>query len=147
MDMSGWVDMWNVGQQAIAGPQERQRQRRKRQAEQARRRRAAMSASQQERTRKPSGNVPVVLNNVSVSAIAPIKKSAGQVKRRNNGKEYESAIVLGANANVKRKAKKNGKRGKSAIAFFNFRTAPGCHRKNVKSGDGKIGFVTKKVEP
>ncbi|KAG2811530.1 hypothetical protein PC129_g13895 [Phytophthora cactorum] len=94
---------------------------------------------------KPSGNVPVELNNRSVSA--PIQKIAGQVKHRNNGKEYESVIVLGANVKLKRKGKRNGKRGKSAIAFFSCRTAPGCHRKNVKSGDGKIAIVTKKVEP
>ncbi|KAG6942373.1 hypothetical protein JG688_00018146 [Phytophthora aleatoria] len=81
-------------QQDTAGPEELQRQRRECQAEQARRRRAAMSTSQQERTRKPSGNVPVDLNNLSVSAITPIKKSTGQVRHRKNAKEGESAIVF-----------------------------------------------------
>ncbi|KAG4037775.1 hypothetical protein PC123_g26661 [Phytophthora cactorum] len=73
----------HVVQQAIADPEELQRQRRERQAEQARRRRAAMSASQQEQ-----------LNNLSVSAIAPIKKSTEQVKYRKNAKEGENAIVF-----------------------------------------------------
>ncbi|KAG6945970.1 hypothetical protein JG688_00016279 [Phytophthora aleatoria] len=69
----------NVVQQAIDGPEELQRQHRERQADQARRRRAAVSASQQERTRTLSGSGPVELNNLSVSAIAAIKKSVGQV--------------------------------------------------------------------
>ncbi|KAG6945650.1 hypothetical protein JG687_00017150 [Phytophthora cactorum] len=81
-------------QQDTAGPEELQRQRRECQAEQARRRCAAMSTSQQERTRKPSGNVSVDLNNLSVSAIAPITKSTGQVRHRKNAKEGESAIVF-----------------------------------------------------
>ncbi|KAG2956849.1 hypothetical protein PC119_g27538 [Phytophthora cactorum] len=78
----------HVVQQAIAGQEELQRQRRERQAEHPRRRRAAMSASQQEQ-----------LNNLSVSAIAPIQKSAEQVKHRMNAKEGESAIVFGTNDN------------------------------------------------
>ncbi|KAG2838101.1 hypothetical protein JG687_00019227 [Phytophthora cactorum] len=138
---------YNVVQQAIADSEDLQRQRRERQAEQARRRRAAMSASQQERTRIPSGNVPVELNNRSVSAIALVNKCAGQVKHRKNAIECESRIVLGANNNLKRKAKRNGKRGKSTIAFIRCRTAPGCHRKNMKSDHDKIAFVAKKFEP
>ncbi|KAG2809554.1 hypothetical protein PC111_g16011 [Phytophthora cactorum] len=113
----------NVEQQAIAGPDKLQRQRRKRQAEQARRRRAAMSTSQQERTRtahdvqKPSGNVPVELNNLSVLAIALIKKSGGRVKHRKNAKEGKSAIVFDTSDNSKKKLKKNRKHAKSAIVF------------------------------
>ncbi|KAG3070780.1 hypothetical protein C6341_g27126 [Phytophthora cactorum] len=70
-----------------------------------------------------------------------------QVKHRKNAKEYESAIVFGTSDDWKKKPKKKRKRAKSAIAFFSCRTAPGCHRKNVKRGDGKIVFVIKKVEP
>ncbi|KAG2897877.1 hypothetical protein PC115_g17011 [Phytophthora cactorum] len=114
----------NVEQQAIAGPDKLQRQRRKRQAEQAQRRRAAI-AQQSERDRDRTE----------------------QVKHRKNAKEYESAIVFGTSDDWKKKPKKKRKRAKSAIAFFSCRTAPGCHRKNVKRGDGKIVFVIKKVEP
>ncbi|KAG2850571.1 hypothetical protein PC113_g16663 [Phytophthora cactorum] len=47
----------------------------------------------------PSGSGPIELNNLSVSAIAPIQKSAEQVKHRMNAKEGESAIVFGTNDN------------------------------------------------
>ncbi|KAG2909089.1 hypothetical protein PC115_g13383 [Phytophthora cactorum] len=87
------------------------------------------------------------LNNLSVSAIAPIKKSAEQVKHRKNAKEGESAIVFGTSDNWKKKPKKNRKRGKSAIVFG---TSDNWKRKswsNGKRAKSVIVFVTKKVDP
>ncbi|KAG2852723.1 hypothetical protein PC119_g15903 [Phytophthora cactorum] len=134
----------NVEQQAIAGPDKLQRQRRKRQAEQAQRRRAAMSASQQKQTERQRARRA---QQSERDRDRTEQESAEQVKHRKNAKEYESAIVFGTSDDWKKKPKKKRKRAKSAIAFFSCRTAPGCHRKNVKRGDGKIVFVIKKVEP
>ncbi|KAG3122874.1 hypothetical protein C6341_g26788 [Phytophthora cactorum] len=92
-----------------------------------------MSASQQERTRArdrerelalDSGNVPVKFNNLSVIAIALIKKSAGQVKHRNKAEEGEGAIVFGTSDNWKKKPKKNRKCAKSRIVFVTKKVEP-----------------------
>ncbi|KAG3254453.1 hypothetical protein PI124_g932 [Phytophthora idaei] len=96
---------------------------------------------------KPSGNVPVELNNLSVIAIALIKKSDGQVRHRKDAKEGESTIVFGTSDNWKKMPKKNRKRGKSAIVFGtsdNWKRKPWSNGKRAKS---VIIFVTKKVEP
>ncbi|KAG2980243.1 hypothetical protein PC120_g25002 [Phytophthora cactorum] len=119
-----------------ASQQERTRARDR---ERARARRANLTSSQRDRARQ--------LNNLSVSAIAPIKKSAEQVKHRKNANEDESAIVFGTSDNWKKKTQEeqearqernrlryerqlekkprsNGKRAKSAIVFVNMKVEP-----------------------
>ncbi|RAW19928.1 hypothetical protein PC110_g23630, partial [Phytophthora cactorum] len=64
------------------------------------------------------------LNNLRVSAIALIKKSAEQVKHRKNAKEVESAIIFGTSDTWKRKPRSNGKRAKSEIVFVNKKVEP-----------------------
>ncbi|KAG2891804.1 hypothetical protein PC114_g16859 [Phytophthora cactorum] len=71
-----------------------------------------------------SGNVPVKFNNLSVIAIALIKKSAGQVKHRNKAEEGEGAIVFGTSDNWKKKPKKNRKCAKSRIVFVTKKVEP-----------------------
>ncbi|KAG4046715.1 hypothetical protein PC123_g17909 [Phytophthora cactorum] len=122
---------------------------RERERERARARRANLTSSQRDRARRIETERQRArrAQQSERDRDRTEQESAEQVKHRKNAKEYESAIVFGTSDDWKKKPKKKRKRAKSAIAFFSCRTAPGCHRKNVKSGDGKIVFVIKKVEP
>ncbi|KAG2770172.1 hypothetical protein PC129_g22611 [Phytophthora cactorum] len=62
-----------------------------------------------------------------MSAIALIKKCAGQVKHRKNAKEGECAIVFGTSDKWKRKPRSDGKRAKSEIVFVNKKIEPWFH--------------------
>ncbi|KAG6943858.1 hypothetical protein JG687_00018196 [Phytophthora cactorum] len=106
-----------------------------------------MSTSQQERTRTLSDNAPVELKNSSVSAIALITKSAGQVKHKKNAKEGESAIVFGTSDTWKRKPRSNGKRAKSAIVFVNKKVEPWFHPWSGHSGSARVVVVLAEATP
>ncbi|KAG3213046.1 hypothetical protein PC129_g16021 [Phytophthora cactorum] len=96
---------------------------------------------------KPSGNVPVELNNLSVSAIAPIKKSAEQVKHRKNANEDESAIVFGTSDNWKKKTQEEQEARQERNRLRYERQLEKKPRSNGKRAKSAIVFVHMKVEP
>ncbi|KAG3118159.1 hypothetical protein PI125_g3162 [Phytophthora idaei] len=162
----------NVEQQAIAGPEELQKQRRERQAKQARRRRAAMSASQQGRTRaRDRENARARRANLTSSQRDRTRRieterqrarraqqserdrdRADQEERRASQTQEERERVrerkrVGRERQREEESQEEREARQERNRVLQLSHPPDCHRKNVKSGDGKIGFVTKKVEP
>ncbi|KAG3060679.1 hypothetical protein PC121_g13337 [Phytophthora cactorum] len=93
------------------------------------------------RKNTPSGSVPEELNNLSVSATAPVKKSAEQVKHRKNGKHGKSAIGFITDDYCKRKPQNNGKHGKGATVLVTKKVAPWFHPRSVRRSRRSYTFT------